>query len=208
MRQDLIIAEQPDKKDVIKLIANMLNRLASLYQIQGWSENRAADLAFWVYDNYKYDSIEDVIECFANPPENQERDYRLTPDTIREWMSTRLEQTASKRENHQAHYQPEKETHNQPMPNVDKLLNKFLAELKESKIADVPKLTKKEIREEGQSTPPIKKATASAQFLTTPEQAELKSLKIEWARIYTDLYTGKVKEGAPTFEQFVESKKV
>ncbi len=97
----------------------------------------------------------------------------------------------------------EKPDIHKPNIDVDKLLADHLESLRDTKIKGVPMLTKKEIREEGQSEPPRKKASASSQFLTTPEQARLKEMKIQWAREYTDLYTGKIKEGAPSFEQWL-----
>lgn len=94
----MVLAEQPDKKKVIKIIAHLLQRLAKLYQLPNWTEDNAVTLSEWVYDNYRYDSLQDVMECLKNPPPTGQINWRLTPDTIRTWMEIQLEKTAAKRE--------------------------------------------------------------------------------------------------------------
>lgn len=47
-----------------------------------------------------------------------------------------------------------------PKIDVDKLLNDHLNSLRDSKMREMPKLTKEEIRKEGQAEPPLKKALA------------------------------------------------
>ena len=76
----------------------MLQRLSKLYQLGNWTEENAVYLAEWISDNYKYDSLDDVIECLANPPLTEQKQWRLTPDTIHEWMKIKLEQVAIQRE--------------------------------------------------------------------------------------------------------------
>lgn len=92
------MAEQPEKKEVIKLLAYSLQRLAKLYQVPNWDENNAVFLAEWIYENYKYDSLDDVMVCLINPPDTGDKNWRLTPDTIREWMAIQLDKVAARRE--------------------------------------------------------------------------------------------------------------
>jgi hypothetical protein len=96
-KTDLILAEQ-DKGQTIKLIAYMLHRLSRLYQLGNWTEDNAVFLAEWIYDNYKYDSLDDIIICLRNPPSTENKQWRLTPDTIREWMKIILIKRAEQRE--------------------------------------------------------------------------------------------------------------
>lgn len=112
----LVIAEQPDKKEVIKIIAHLLQRLSKLFQLPNWDEANAVYLAEWVHDNYKYDSLQDVIKCLENPPDTGEKNWRLTPDTIRQWMGIILEKTAIKREEEHKRL---KETNLEPLTTVD-----------------------------------------------------------------------------------------
>jgi len=77
----------------------MLQRLSKLYQLNNWTEENAVFLGEWIFDNYKFDSLDDVIACLSNPPLTESKQWRLTPDTIREWMAIQLEKTAITREN-------------------------------------------------------------------------------------------------------------
>lgn len=103
LSKDVILKEQ-DHKEVVKRIAYAVNRLGKLFQIPGWSEENAVILAEWIYDNYKYESLEAVEECLRNPPETfdedgkKENNWRLTPDRIQKWMAVQLEKEAIKRE--------------------------------------------------------------------------------------------------------------
>jgi len=97
-RTDMVLAEQ-DKAQSIKLISYLLQRLSKLYQLPNWTEENAVFLAEWIYDNYKYDSLDDVITCLRNPPHTDNKQWRLTPDTIREWMGLVLVAKAEQREN-------------------------------------------------------------------------------------------------------------
>ena len=118
----LVIAEQPDKVAVIKLLANMLHNVSKLYQIPNWNEENAAILGGWIYDNYKYDSLDDVIACLANPPQTYdeqgrlESNWRLTPDRIQKWMAVQLEKAAIQREKE---HEKNKEKSNEPLEVVD-----------------------------------------------------------------------------------------
>lgn len=94
----------------------MLQRLSKLYQLGNWTEENAVFLAEWIYDNYKYDALDDVIACLKNPPHTENKQWRLTPDTIKEWMKIVLDKRAEKRENENKAL---KETFKDPLPNVD-----------------------------------------------------------------------------------------
>jgi hypothetical protein len=96
-KTDLVLAEQ-DKGQAIKLVAYLLQRLSKLYQLPNWTEDNAVFLAEWIFDNYKYDSLDDIITCLRNPPHTENKQWRLTPDTVKEWMRIILEQRADKRE--------------------------------------------------------------------------------------------------------------
>ena len=76
----------------------MLQRLSKLYQLNNWTEENAVYLAEWISENYKFDSLDDVIVVLSNPPITEQKQWRLTPDTIREWMAIQLEKTAEKME--------------------------------------------------------------------------------------------------------------
>lgn len=114
-KTDLVLAEQ-DKGQSIKLISYLLQRLSKLYQLNNWTEENAVFLAEWIYDNYKFDSLDDVITCLRNPPHTESKQWRLTPDTVKEWMAVILEARADKRE---TEVKKMKEEFKEPLPDVD-----------------------------------------------------------------------------------------
>ncbi len=93
-----IIREQPDKTETNKFIARLLQRLGKLYQIPNWSEENAVMLAQWIVDSYPFESLDSIQECLYTPPKTGQKNWRLTPDTIQEWMALQLEKEAIKRE--------------------------------------------------------------------------------------------------------------
>lgn len=210
--KSLALAQYPDKLALISKIAELLQRLALLYQVSNWSMDNSATLAGWVYDNYKGYRINDVITCLKDPPTVLKKDgeienqWRLTPDTINKWMEIQIGKVEAipSIEPPKVDLPEKPDVHQKPV-DVDKMLEDFKRSLLNSKVKGMPQLTKAEIKTEGQSEPPRKKSTASAQYLTTPEQAREKEMKIEWARLHTDLYTGKVKEGSPSFDEWVKT---
>jgi hypothetical protein len=114
-KTNMVLAEQ-DKGQTIKLICFLLQRLSKLYQLPNWSEENALILAEWIFDNYKFDSLDDVITCLKNPPQTGNKNWRLTPDTIQEWMTIVLEKRAEKRE---IENKKLKESFIEELPNVD-----------------------------------------------------------------------------------------
>lgn len=111
----MVLAEQ-DRGQSIKLICYLLQRLSKLYQLNNWTEENAVFLAEWIFDNYKFDSLDDVITCLKNPPHTENKQWRLTPDTIQEWMKIILERRAESRE---AEIKKMKEAFKEPLPEVD-----------------------------------------------------------------------------------------
>lgn len=112
---EIILAEQ-DKGEAITLIAYLLQRLSKLYQLTNWTNENAVFLAEWIYDNYKFDSLDDVIKCLKNPPHTENKQWRLTPDTIKEWMKIILEERADQRE---VENKAMKEAFKEPLKDVD-----------------------------------------------------------------------------------------
>lgn len=114
-RTEIILAEQ-DKGESITLIAYLLQRLSKLYQLSNWTDENAVFLAEWIYDNYKFDSLDDVIRCLRNPPHTENKQWRLTPDTIKEWMKIILEERADQRE---VENKALKEAFKEPLKDID-----------------------------------------------------------------------------------------
>jgi len=115
LKTEIILAEQ-DKGETITLIAYLLQRLSKLYQLSNWTDDNAVFLAEWIYDNYKFDSLDDIIACLRNPPHTENKQWRLTPDTIQEWMAIILDKRADRRE---AENKELKETFKEPLTNIN-----------------------------------------------------------------------------------------
>ena len=111
----MVLAEQ-DKGQTIKLVCFLLQRLSKLYQLPNWTDENALILSEWIFDNYKFDSLDDVITCLKNPPSTGSKQWRLTPDTIQEWMAIILEKRAQQRE---IENEKLKESFKDELPKVD-----------------------------------------------------------------------------------------
>ena len=123
---NLVIREQPNKVETIAQISSMLNQLAKLYQVPNFDGENAVLLANWIINKYQYEPLSVVLDCLINPPATGEKNWRLTPDTIEQWLTIRLEEQAEKREKE---YQKEKQrlrelesTMPSNFPDFDKLL--------------------------------------------------------------------------------------
>lgn len=92
------ILKEQDEAAVITIIASQLKRLIRLYQIPNVAGNEV-ELADWIYENYKYEEFALVYSVLKNPPATDDKNWRLTPDTIRTWMAQELENAAVQREN-------------------------------------------------------------------------------------------------------------
>jgi len=153
-----VINEQPDKLSVQKEIAALLERVVMLYQIPNWGAKNAILLSEWIMDNYKFETLETIKVCLKNPPVTGEKNWRLTPDTIREWFAIELEAQAERLE--QEHSKRKEEEMNQrsaleiaPIEITDetnRLVNEYLNSIKNIEIKSVRPMTEEEIKAEGQ----------------------------------------------------------
>lgn len=94
----MVLREQP-AVEVIYSLVGLLKRVARLYQIPGFKDEDALELADWILDRYPTELSETVIRALKNPPlvtnwkKDQVTNWRLTPDTIGEWMSIEAEKS-------------------------------------------------------------------------------------------------------------------
>lgn len=92
----MVLREQPPV-EVITSIKDLLMRVARLYQIPGFKDTDAIELADWILERYPTELGSTVIRALKNPPlvtnwkKDQVTNWRLTPDTIGEWMSIEIE---------------------------------------------------------------------------------------------------------------------
>lgn len=112
----LILREQPDKGQAVAVIAKLLSKIATLWQIPNWSAENSVILADWTYENYSYEPMEVIIEALKNPPVTDEKTWRLTPEVIAKWMTAQLEKESVKRE---TELQKFKDQFKEKLPDVD-----------------------------------------------------------------------------------------
>lgn len=78
-------------------------------------------LAQWIVDSYPYESLDSIQECLYTPPKTGQKNWRLTPDTIQEWMALQLEKEAIKREKQHNKLKLEESTQPINLPDFDQL---------------------------------------------------------------------------------------
>jgi hypothetical protein len=200
-----IIKSQADKNKTITLISLLLMKVATLYQIPNWGESQSIILADWIYANYQFELLETVIRTLNNPPVGDDKNWRLTPDTIQLWMAVELARLAEKRE---------KELYNEKQKIPDNDLDILLQEaVKDSekdegesevhhhrrlKTKIIP-LTDEEIEREGQEKP-YRKPYSSENI---EDVARLAKLKIQYGRECNDLLTGHRLPDKPAFDEWL-----
>lgn len=194
----LILREQPDFLGLTADIAVELTRLAKVYSIQ-FTEENAAYLAQWLVDEYPCETLETIQRILKKPPPTAEKVWKLNPDTIREWMGIELERQALQRE---------KEIHNSKHVDVkNEWADERLEELKEitKRVDDfvVPSLTEEDIIQEGQVQP-----KQPGYIAPDKEYYIMNQLRVRYGKECTDLHTGEVKEGMPTFFDWMKKQKI
>jgi len=90
----VILKEQTDKVEVIKVFAALLERIAMLWQIPNWSAHNSVILAEWIFDHYKYEPLDLIMNVLKDPKPAEDKIFRLTPDVIQNWMASALEDQA------------------------------------------------------------------------------------------------------------------
>lgn len=180
MNRSLILREQ-DKYAVIKDIALKLLNVARLYSIKDFADDNAVLLAQWIYDNYLCETLEMVNRVLSNPPTSKERVWRLTPDTINEWMTIELEREAVVRER-EVHNQKQIEVENEWTPDRLAQWRKVIDESKGFK-PSLP-MTQAEILEEGQEKKMRKYFAPNEEFVIGQQ------LHIAWIKANFDPITG------------------
>jgi len=128
-----------------------------LYQIPNWGAKNAILLSEWIMENYKFETLETIKACLKNPPVTGEKNWRLTPDTIREWFSIELEAQAERLE--QEHSKRKEEELNErtaleiaPIEMTEetsRLVDEYLKSIRNLEIKTVRPISEDEIRKEG-----------------------------------------------------------
>lgn len=192
-------------------LAARIAEAASMLHIGGnLASGESIKIAQMLIEEYPTASLEDFTIMLKRGITGRYNDKLLGFDVsiVFGWMGMYMEEWAEEKERqlakskNQLYEKPEPNAI--PRPDIDKAINEFLDNLKDSKVKSMPQLSRDEIRQEGQSEPPIKKAISRP---STPEEYVRKwELKQEWIKLFTESDGGdgwKIKEGSPSLEDYI-----
>ena len=175
----------------MKVLCELLNRLAKLYQIKEFDSSVV--LASWILTNYKYERLESITRCLENPPALDEKIWRLTPDVIQSWFMAYLDKLSNARE---------REIHNAKHEKVESewqedRLKELHETIKAVEDFKVPAITEEDILAEGQEKPKRRYVPPDKEYLI------MQQMRQEYGRKWCHLHTGRPLPGAPSFEEFL-----
>lgn len=177
-------------------------RIAKMYQIPNFDEESALILAVDTIERYQYEPVEVLIKCLERPPSTGEKNWRLTPDTISEWMSITLEREADNLEREHKQLKSQKVEFDLPVdikPETQALIQGFINSLSTQKIAPLPDGY---IQEYGQRKP--KKVSYSSGYVQPDMEKVIEmELRRRWMREVFDPITGKEMNNYLSFDEWI-----
>ena len=193
LKPSTILRDQPSKPSLAAHISSLLLQIAKLYQVPNFDETNALMLAKDTIERFKFEPIEVVIKCLENPPSTGEKNWRLTPDTIAQWMTIVLEKESELLE--REHQKTKSKSIEFEVPQditleTEKMIQEYINSLSDFK--SVPKLTDGYINKNGQRKP--KQHSKSAGYKIDGELEKKHDLHIQWVRDNYDSFTGKPKK--------------
>lgn len=202
LKPGTILKEQPNKETLEGHIASLLIRIAKMYQIPNFDEESALILAIDTIERFQYDPVDVLVKCLTSPPSTGEKNWRLTPDTISEWMSITLEREADRIEREHQNVKMKKVEFDVPAdttPETEKMIQDFMNSLSDFK--KVPALSEDYIKENGQRKP--KKVSYSSGWVQpSQEDVVMAELKRRWMLANFDPITGKELDGFISFDEW------
>jgi hypothetical protein len=206
IEKSVILKEQTDRKEVLKNLVYLLNRIAKLYQIPNFDNENAVLLASWIFETYKYDPFETIEKALTNPkPIEGENQWRLNPDTVSKFINAELEKKAEQLE--LEHTKTKSKTIEFTLPahteefssETNKMIQDFINDL--SAHQKTAPMTEEMINEMGKER--LKPRSISAGHLTTNKEYLIeKELRRQWSLEVHDKYTGKPLENWLSFEEW------
>ena len=201
LKPGTILKEQTNREKLEGHIALLILKIARMYQIPNFDEEACILLAEDTIERYKYEPVEVLVKCLERPPSTGEKNWRLTPDTISEWMSITLEREADNLEREHKKVKSQKVEFDLPIefnPETQALIQGFINSLSTQKIAPLPDGY---VQEYGQIKP--KKVSHSSGYVQ-PSQEDVieRMLRIEWMRENFDPKTGKQVEGFLSWDEW------
>jgi len=153
LEPNLPLKEQ-DQESLTIEVCKMLDRLAVIYQVPNYDMKvNSILLAEWVLENYKHHDFDLIRESLRNPPKNDFNTWRLTPDSISEWIEHTRIKRADKAIAEESRIRQETEVVRTPFsPETEKMIQDFKNMLLDG-IKRSPEMTPEEIKANGQLRP-------------------------------------------------------
>ena len=201
-----LINEGAKESHIVATVAALVSKYASMLTVGGnLKPGHEIEIAKMLIEDYPTMSLDDFNLMLSRGVRGRYGEiFRFDIAVIFAWAGQYLEEWADEKERQlrvEANKLYEKPEPNAiPRPDVDEKLNALLEELSQAPAHHVPRLTRDEIKQEGQSTPPRKKAST---YTPNPENIKRLQAKSEWIKLYVESDGGdgfKIKEGAPRFE--------
>lgn len=191
MSLSLAVKDNPPV-ETSKQIADQLDRLAKLYQIPNWDSINSILLTEWILEAYPHHKLETILSAISRP-EITTKVWRLTPDTIAEWIVAQIQKESLKKGLEES---KEKQNQEVTIEWTDERLKQWQEAINNSKgFTSIPKLTKTEIMIEGQRRPLVKKSPRPSLPLSSIDQyltdlskkygvtlEQMKELRLQWMR--------------------------
>jgi hypothetical protein len=195
--------EQTNREKLEGHIALLILKIARMYQIPNFDEEACILLAEDTIERYKYEPVEVLVKCLERPPSTGEKNWRLTPDTISEWMRITLEREADRIEREHQNVKMKKVEFEVPAdttPETEKMIQDFMNSLSDFK--KVPALSENYIKENGQRKP--KKVSYSSGWVQpSQEDVVMLELRRRWMLANFDPITGKELDGFISFDEWI-----
>ena len=178
-----VLREQP-KNEAAKTISAQLDKLARLFQIPNWDQMNTVLLTEWIMDTYPNELTETIISALSRPRIDS-KVWRLTPDTITEWMQYEIEREAQERER-QVHNAKQEEFRIEWTDQQFKEIQEAIDKAEGFKAGQ--RMSDKEVMQEGQTRPKWTKPT-----YTSAEYIRSRELHLQWIRENFDPITAQKK---------------
>lgn len=189
-----------DSRLVMQDLFMAIMKIAKIYQIPNFDNTNAELLSEWLMDEYKHHDLALVQETLRNPPRLNDQAWRLTPDTLREWIDlTRIKQAEKANVKESQKRQDIEVIEPALSEETQKMVADYIASLIPEKTTY--QLTKEQIQEEGQIRPKQKRAIYNS---TPKEELVMKELKRQYYNECYDKYTGKQLDSWLSFEEWVK----
>lgn len=181
-------------------IKDMLLRIAKLYSIPNFDSESSVLLAEWILGEYKHTQFEVIKRALSSPPVGKEKSWRLTPETIAEWVEItrgKMIDEAQRIESEKKAIEPYE--YHKPTELANKLLSEAMATLTD-------KIQRKDQEIEIKPYKPKEEAVSVGIPFGTENDLKKKELHLNWIQETFNPITGKPIEGALDEREWLLSK--